>query len=311
MTFRRKSLLITAVLILGLSIQPSAIAGNHRTNKSYESYPSISEIPEKMFKRKNERHDASLAISPDTVLHKLKQKQRLILADVRSPKDFTRLHIPGSINLPLHAVKTKFVLKSFLIVLINDGFQYSLLAAECLKLRDMGFKAFILDGGLYAWIRGGSRLTGDLFVLEDMKTVTPRRIFREKDFKNILMIDISPVQKEASMKVMPSAKHLPFPDEPGEWARKIERIIASHKNQPFFSILVFNETGHGYSRAKKMLTDLDLNVFFLHGGVAGYCRYLKDLMLSWQPLDSRIKTSRKCGTCVKEIEENIITEIRK
>lgn len=39
MTFRRKSLLITAVLILGLSIQPSAIAGNHRTNKSYESYP--------------------------------------------------------------------------------------------------------------------------------------------------------------------------------------------------------------------------------------------------------------------------------
>lgn len=309
--FRIKSLLITTALILGLSIQTPATAGNHRTNKSYETYHRNSEITENKIKRNGRQHDVSIAISLDTVQYKLRQKQKITLIDVRNPEDFTRLHIPGSINIPLHAVKTKFVLKSFLIVLINDGFQYSLLATECLKLRDMGFKAFILDGGLYTWNRAGSRLTGDLFALEDMKTVTPQRIFREKDFQNILMIDISPVQKEASMKVMPSSKHLPFPDEPGEWARKIERIIASHKNQPFFSILVFNETGDGYSRAKKMLTGLDLNVFFLHGGVAGYRRYVKDLMLSWQPLDSRIKTSRKCVDCVKKIEENINTEVRK
>ena len=98
---------------------------------------------------------------------------------------------------------------------------------------------------------------------------------------------------------MPFSKHLPIPAEAGEWARKIERIIASHKSQPFFSILVFNEPGNGYGRANKILTGLDLNVFFLQGGVAGYRRYLKDLRLSWQPLDRRIKTSRKCGTCVK------------
>ena len=303
--------MISTALALVLSIQTPAAAGNYKTNKSYESYPSISEIPEKIFKRKDERHDVSMAISPDTVQYKLKQKQKITLIDVRNPEDFTRLHIPGSINIPLHAVKTKFVLKSFLIVLINDGFQYSLLATECLKLRDMGFKAFILDGGLYAWNRAGSQLTGDLFVLEDMKTVTPRRIFREKDFQNILMIDISPVQKETSRKVMPSSKHLPVPTEPGVWARKIERILARHKKQPFFSILVFNETGDGYGKANKILTGLGLNAFFLQDGAAGYLRYLKDLMLSWQPLDSRIKTSRKCATCVKEIEENINIEVCK
>lgn len=308
---RSKALLITAVLILGLSIQAPADAGNHRTNKTDKSYTSFSAIPEKLFNRKPKQHEASFAISPDTVQYKLRQKQKITLIDVRTPEDFTRLHIPGSINIPLHAVKTKFVLKSFLIVLINDGFQYSLLATECLKLRDMGFKAFILDGGLYTWNRTGFRLTGDLFALGDMKTLTPRRIFREKDFQNILMIDISPVQKEASIKVMPSSKHLPFPDQPDEWARKIERIIASHKNQPFFSILIFNETGDGYNRANKILTGLDLNIFFLQGGVAGYRRYVKDRMLSWQPLDSRIKTSRKCATCVKKIEENINTEVRK
>ncbi len=163
MTFRSKSLLITTALILGLSIQTPAAAGNHRTNKSYETYHSDSEITENIIKRNGRQHDVSMAISPDTVQYKLKQKQKITLIDVRNPEDFTRLHIPGSINIPLHAVKTKFVLKSFLIVLINDGFQYSLLATECLKLRDMGFKAFILDGGLYAWNRAESQLTGDLF----------------------------------------------------------------------------------------------------------------------------------------------------
>jgi rhodanese-related sulfurtransferase len=310
-TFKRKNFLITTALMLGLSFQAPATAGNHKTDKSYESYPSVTEMPEDIFKRNGKRHDVSLSISPDAVLNKLQQKQKIILADVRSPKDFARLHIPGSINIPLHAVKTKFVLKSFLIVLINDGFQYSLLATECLKLRNVGFEAFILDGGLYAWYHAGSRLTGDLFVLDKMKTVTPRGLIREKDFQNILMIDISPVQKETSMKVMPSSKHLPVSAEAGVWTRKIERIIASHKNQPFFSILVFNETGDGYGRADKILTGLGLNVFFLQGGVDGYRRYLKDLMLSRQPLDSRIKTSRKCVTCVKEIKKDIIREIRK
>ena len=107
---------------------------------------------------------------------------------------------------------------------------------------------------------------------------------------------------------MPYSKHLPVSAEPGEWARKLDRIIASHKNQPFLSILVFNETGDGYGRANKILADLSLNAFYLQGGVAGYKRYLEDLMLSWLPRDSRIKTNRKCGTCVKEIEENIITD---
>ena len=93
--------------------------------------------------------------------------------------------------------------------------------------------------------------------------------------------------------------------------KKLNRIIADHKNQPFLSVVVFNETGDGYDRANKILAGLEVNTFYLQGGVAGYKRYLEDLLLSWLPRDSRIKTNRKCRTCVKEIEENIITEIRK
>jgi len=309
-TSRSKDLLITAVLILGLSIQVPAAAGNHWANKSIESYHSISEIPAKIFKRKLKQQDAFYSMSPDAVLYKLKQNQKITLVDVRNPEDFERLHILGSLNIPLHAVKTKVFLKSVAVVLVNEGFQYSLLATECRQLTDMGFKVFILEGGLLAWKRSGNKLAGDLFALEEMQLVSPHVLFQEKDFENILVIDISPVKSKISRQWMPHSKHLPVSSDPGEWVRRLYRLITSHKNQPFFAILVCNETGGGYHNVDKILANAGVNAFFLRGGVVGYNRHLEDLMLTWQPRDSRIKTSRKCGTCVKEIEKNIIPEFR-
>jgi hypothetical protein len=175
---------------------------------------------------------------------------------------------------------------------------------------DLGFKAFILDGGLPAWKRKGSRLVGDPFALQDIKTISPRIFLREKDCENTLVIDISPVQTEISRQLMPYSRHIPVSAEPGEWLRDLNRIITDHKKQPFLSVVVFSETGDGYGRANKLLADLSVNAFFLESGVTGYKRYLEDLKLSWLPRDSRIKTNRKCRTCSGEIEENIITEIR-
>ena len=182
MTFQCKRILITTVLILGLSIQTPATAGNHRTNKTNESDYRISEIPDKIVNPRRKQYNVSFAISPDTVLHKLKQKQKIALLDVRSQEEFERLRIPGSINLPLHAIKTKFVLKSFFIVLINEGFNYAALENECRHLRELGFKTFILNGGLAAWERHGNRLAGDLFALEEMRVVLPQTLFQEKDY---------------------------------------------------------------------------------------------------------------------------------
>jgi rhodanese-related sulfurtransferase len=304
-TFRSKSLLITTVLILALSIQAPAAAGTFTTYKTNEANNSISEIPEKLFNRKPQQHDSSFAISPDEVFYKLKQKQKITLVDVRSPEDFARLHIPGSLNIPLYAVKTKVFLKSFPVVLVNEGFHYSPLQSECQRLKDQGFKAFILDGGLPAWKRMANRLVGDLFALEEMQMVSPHVFFQEKDCQNTLVIDISSVQTEISRQLMWNSKHLPVPADPAEWARKLDRIIASHKNQPFLSILVFNETGDGYARANKILAGLGVNAFYLQGGVAGYKQYMADLMLSWLPRASRIKTNRECRTCSEEIEELI------
>jgi hypothetical protein len=75
--------------------------------------------------------------------------------------------------------------------------------------------------------------------------------------------------------------------------------------------VVFNKTGEGYGSVNNILAGAGANAFYLQGGVGGYNRYLEDLMLSWRPWDNRIKTNRKCGICVEEIEEDIITKVRK
>ncbi len=297
--------------MLTLSIQVSATAGSHRTNKTNESYYSISEIPGMLCNRNPKQPDSSFAISPDEVLYKLKQKQKITLVDVRNPEDFARLHMPGSLNIPLYAIKTKFFLKSFIIVLINEGLNFSRLETECRKLKDMGFNVFISDGGLDILKQKRSPHVGDLLALEEMKAVSPQVFFREKDCENTLVIDISPVQTEISRQLMPNSKHIPVPTNPGQWVRRLNRIIADHKNQPFLSVVVFNETGDGYEGVNKILTGIGVNAFYLHGGVTGYKRYLEDLMLSWLPRDSRIMTSSICRTCSEEMEENIITKARK
>lgn len=65
------------------------------------------------FTRRLRRLDQNLMISMDTVLKKPGEKEsKLMLIDIRDSSKFAQFHIPGSINIPLYAVKTKLMLKS-------------------------------------------------------------------------------------------------------------------------------------------------------------------------------------------------------
>ena len=90
--------------------------------------------------------------------------------------------------------------------------------------------------------------------------------------------------------------------KPDEWLQKLNRIISVHKNRPFLSVVIFNETGDGYDSVNDVSAGLGVNAFYLQGGVAAYKKYLADLTLSWLPRDRRIRTNRKCKICSGEIE---------
>ena len=301
-----KLLRIQLLAIAGIAFILAMLSPAAHTAQSEQSSRILNDYRAGSIKHRN----ASLAITPDVVRYKLKQKQKIILVDVRNRKDFERSHIPGSINLPLFALKIKFFLRSSPIVLINDGFQYRLLENECRQLKGLGINAQILDGGLTAWKRAGGPLAGDLADFDAIRTVAPQVLFREKDYPNILMIDISPGQSATARELLPDSIQLPIRVNSRQWAKELEQIMKSRHTENFSLILIFNETGEKYESINKVLALRGLYAFFLRGGLAGYKRYLEDLTVSWLPQDSRIKTSRPCKTCSQEIQDNPITKIR-
>lgn len=277
---------VTAIIITGFSVNiPAAETA------------SVSKIPDDLIARKLKKHDASLAISADAVLYKLRQNQHLTLVDVRGQHEFEELHIPGSVNIALYAVKTKTYLKPAPLVLVNEGFRYHKLENECQRLTERGFKVSILDGGLPAWKHKGGQLVGNLFAIDGMQAVSPNIFFREKDYENTLVVDISPARSKASSRLIAYAKHIPVLDGKDVSAAEFKRLISQNKNKPFQSIIIFNETGEQYERAEKIMSRMGIEKFNLQGGVAAYQKYLEGLLLSWKPHDSRMKTVSNCKPC--------------
>jgi len=290
----KKILSIIIIAIMSLTAFP-AIASEA------ETVPT-STIPAQLIARNLKKHDPSLATSVEAVRYKLKRNQPLTLVDVRRGEDFERLHIPGSINIALYAVKTKSCLKSVPVVLVNEGFRYAGLETECRRLAELGYKVTILDGGLPAWKRQGGPLVGDLFALDEMKAVSPQVFFRAKDYENTLVVDISSQPGEASGRLIPYAKHFSVLDDPDGSMTGFRRLIK--KNKAFQSIMIFSETGEEYEKAESIMSRQGIETYHLQGGLAGYQKYLEGLLLSWKPREGRMKTVSNCKPCgLKEENE--------
>jgi rhodanese-related sulfurtransferase len=281
---------VTGTLLMGLAIGISA-ADNTPSTK----------IPDELIAGKLKKHDAALAISVEAVLYKLKRSQPITLVDVRRRQAFERLHIPGSVNIPLYAVKAKAFLKFAPVVLVNEGLRYSELQNECRRLAERGFKVSILDGGLPAWERKEGKLVGDFLALDAMTTVSPKDFFRAKDYTSTQVLDISSKRSHVASQLLPYAKHFPVLDGSKASMAGLRKLITM--NNPFHSIIIFNETGEGNKKAKTIMRRRGVQTYNLAGGIAGYQNYLEGLVLSWKTRDSRLVTVGNCKPCGKKSEE--------
>jgi rhodanese-related sulfurtransferase len=288
---------MTAIFLIGLTAAISA-AGS--------VLPSA--LPDELIARKLTKLDPSLVISVAAVRYKLKRSQPLILVDVRRQQAFERLRIPGSINIPLYAVKTKTYLKPVHVVLVNEGFQYTELQSECRRLGERGYKVSILDGGLLAWQRKGGQFAGDLFAIDEMKALSPLAFFRAKDQVDTLVLDISPQPRAVSGRLMPYAKHIPVLDRWDRSKSELRKLLK--KNKPFQSIIIISEYGEQYDKAQKLMDRMGIESFYLEGGVVAYQNYLEGLIRSRKPRDSRMKTVGDCEPCGQKIEEKTFQAIK-
>ena len=245
------------------------------------------------------KRDPAFAISVESVLRKLKKKEKIALIDVRNREKFEKIRIPGSINLPLFAIKTKTFLKHKPLILINDGYHYSPLEREYKRLKDSGFTAiWILNGGLKAWREKGATLKGNIFAQKELNKVSPQIFFEEKNDESCIVIDVSKLKNQETLYLIPQAIAVPFIDNTKKFVSSIKRVMEKHEKIPFLSFLILNENGEQYEKIEKLIEEAGLrNVFYLKEGLMGYKGFLKRQALMWQPKDHSRKTQNKCPNC--------------
>ena len=81
-------------------------------------------------------------------------KQNALVVDVRAQKDFKRVRIANSVNIPANEIQNRLGELSkdrTIIVVDNSG---NMTAAASKLLRGVGFtKVYVLDSGLVGWMR--------------------------------------------------------------------------------------------------------------------------------------------------------------
>jgi len=274
-----------------LLILPSFVFSEGKWNEHF---------PDKLLMSKEIEINPGLFITARELHKKIKSKHQPVLIDVRSKSEFALFKIPGSIKLPLYAIKTKEKLKSKFIILFNEGFNNSQLIRECDLLRKKGFDVFILYGGLNSWKWNKGRIEGDCFALERINKMPPSILFSEKKFTNWIIINASENQNRDIKKIIPELIHIPYSENPLFFEYEINKIVEDHKkkheNSQLFSLLVFNANGKGYGKIEKILYDFE-NLFFLKEGANGYMKFLKNQVLIWNRDKSKKISTKKCSSC--------------
>jgi len=260
--------------------------------------PEASPIPAELLTGTGKKRNPAFAISAESVLRKLREKQDIILIDVRKKAGFEKSRIPGSINIPLFAIKTKAFLKSKPLVVVNEGYNYDELEQECAHLREAGFKVWILNGGLNYWREKGAPLEGDAFAQKALNRIPPRSFFVEKVYENWVVIDVSALKYSQTNPPIPQSISLPYENNEENFIQTLKDTVAKSQHNRFLSVLICSEKGEYYERIEKLVQKTDVtNVFFLEGGLEVYKKFLEQQALIRQARDSSRKTLKKCATC--------------
>lgn len=81
-------------------------------------------------------------------------KQNALVVDVRAQKDFKRMRIANSVNIPANEIQNRLgeLSKDRTIIVVDNSGNMS--AAASKLLRGVGFtKVYVLDSGLVGWMR--------------------------------------------------------------------------------------------------------------------------------------------------------------
>lgn len=235
-----------------------------------------------------------LFITTEDLRETLERKSPITLVDIRTREEFFQAHIPGSLNIPLHFIRTKAFLKNSRIVIVTEGYQYARLKPECKRLEQQGFTASILFGGLNSWKQANLPLEGEAWAHKAFDLISPEEFYPEKDSNHWVVLDAT--SDSALEPILPSAVRCD-----GKSAFTSSRVKKTMKEKgeagPFL-VLIVNDDGRDLTGISRAASKAGLrNVFYLQGGARAYRQHLQNIALSKEPREKRVQKIEKCPTC--------------
>ena len=242
--------------------------------------------------------DLHLAVFPQDLMHGKQKESDRLFVDVRNPGLFAQARIPGSINIPMYAIQTKGFLKAKPIILVNNGDRYSELESQARFLRDKGFEASVLVGGLNSWKVLNGDIEGDSFKTRDWDAMPPHVFLQENKYNDWMIIDFCTSSMQPGQILDQKTIRADLAEGMEETVKRVMDGAKALKKGRGTHFLVLNERGGDYDRLKAVMKKTGLsNIFFLQGGLAAYKQYLDDLAVMAEPSQKRMKTTNKCPTC--------------
>lgn len=208
---------------------------------------------------------------PQAVVLQKQTNKTLMLIDSRRPERYQQVHIPGSLNIPAYALKTKAYLKSRALVLVAADDGDSALEKIAQGLLASNFNSVsILVGGLNAWRQKGLPLVGTVAARMALREITPAAYYQAKA-NTWLVIDIRE-SAAAKLTFTGNVNRIGYRADKDGFFKKLSTVIAQQSDP--VSILIVDENGQGFAELDRRLASIDAaNIYFLAGGVQAYHKF--------------------------------------
>jgi rhodanese-related sulfurtransferase len=290
----------------GLSLSPPAfrLRGKARgRNAGAHTPPREPSVPALFTTRILRKPDPTLLLSTASLPRELREGHPVQVIDVRGPAARENAQIPGAIQIPLHALKSMEFLKSRRLVLVGAGCDYALLEPECRRLRERGFMASILEGGLGAWRAAGLPLERTRPDDCSLQAVPPGDFFRERHLDHWVLLNACESEKRLAGELVPQAAALPRTDMKEGLTARIRAAAQDNQHISGRYLLVIDDDGTLCPRIRGELPESGFHrVFFLEGGIRAYRAFVEMQVAraaasSNHPIEG---AGASCPSCLRE-----------
>jgi rhodanese-related sulfurtransferase len=205
---------------------------------------------------------------PRQLFHSTNELAGSFLVDVRNQAAFGSAHIPGSLNLPLYAIKTMTFLRPKRLILLNEGHSTRLLLEEAGRLRQHRFASVaVLETGLQGWRAAGGALEGDDPQVSGWTSITSQQFYNAMAEPGWVVIGLSPNAGDEPRGPLPVTRALP-----AEFLTLRSQLTKLSAEQPNAKrLLVVTPAGESYCEFAAALGPFQaLPIFCLTGGSRAY-----------------------------------------